>query len=211
MNLFKLKEKLFAKTPIFSLVFTRIVFGLVAFRECYVQMSRDVISNYYLPKFHFKYYGFSWVEPLTAPWIHWFFCLMLAFSVFVIIGIFYRISIVLLVLGLTYIFLLDQAFYLNYFYMMILFGTLLTVMPAHRYFSFDAHFFPQIKTEEIPFWPIFLLRCQLEIILIFAGIVKINYDWIYNLMPLKMWFASANTSELLHHFLTQDWVVRIAC
>jgi len=54
------------------------------------------------------------------------------------------------------------------------------------------------------------MRLQMEVILIFAGIVKINYDWLVRLMPLKVWLADAETFVALHYFFTQNWFVTIA-
>jgi len=131
------KDKLFQATPIYSLVIIRIAFGLVALWECYDMISSDIIGLYMVePKFLFKYYGFEWVRNIPKEYIYWFYCLLAAFATFISLGLFYRISIVLFTLGFTYCFLITQTGYLNHFYMIILFGTLLSFMPANRYFSF---------------------------------------------------------------------------
>ncbi len=205
------KHKLFQATPIYSLVITRITFGLLILWECYDLIASDIIFEAYVePKFHFKYYGFEWVSNLPKEWIYWFFCLLAALAIFITLGLFYRISIILFTLGFTYAFFIEQSAYLNHYYMIILFGILLSFMPAHRYFSLDTYFNPRIRTEQISFWPIFLLRLQMEIILIFAGLAKINYDWLSRLMPLKPWLAQVDTIAPLHYLFTQNWSLTIA-
>ncbi len=200
------KDKLFQTNSIYSLIFIRIAFGIAAFWECYNTTFTGLVYNYYvIPKFHFTYYGFEWIPRLPVEYLPWLFCVLMVLSVLVIIGLFYRISIILFTLGFTYIFLIEKATYLNHFYMIILCGVLLSIMPANRYFSFDSYFNPKIKTEKIAFWPIFLLRCQIEIMLIFAGLVKVNYDWLLRSQPLKIWLGEYKTIEPLHYLFTQDW------
>jgi hypothetical protein len=201
-----LKNKIFQETSIYSLVVVRIAFGLVAFWECYHLAFTELLNrNYIAPKFHFTYYGFEWVKNIPQEWIGLFFCALMAFSLFIALGLFYRISIILFTLGFTYFFLIERALYLNHFYMIILFGALLSLMPSNRYFSLDSYFNPKIKTEKIAFWPIFLLRAQTEIILIFAGIAKVNYDWLLRAQPLKIWLAKYDVVEPLHYLFTHDW------
>ena len=211
MNLDSLKNKLFTATPIHSIVFVRIIFGLLILWECYDQIASDVaFESFVEPIFHFKHYGFGWVEPLPGKGMYWLFTFLAAMSILVVIGLFFRVAIALFTIGFTYAFLCDQTAYLNHFYMIILFSILMFFMPMNRYFSFDAYFNPRIKTEKAPFWSLFLLRSQMEIILVYAGLVKINYDWLILSQPLKFWLGNADVSELLHNLLIQDWVVASA-
>lgn len=205
------RSRLFKETPIYSLVFTRIIFGLLILWECYDQFASQVLEeNFFEPKFHFKYYGFEWVAMLPGDGMRYLFLALAAFAVCITLGLFYRASILLFTIGFTYAFLVEQTAYLNHFYMIILFSTLLTFMPAHRYFSLDAHFNPEIKTEKISFWPVFLLRAQMEIILLLAGLVKVNHDWLVRLMPLKPWLAETQTFDWLHNLFIQEWFVTSA-
>lgn len=202
------RKKLFEETSIYSLVFMRISFGCLMLWEAlrYIFSPYNWIYNYYIKEgFHFKYYGFSWVKPLPGDlmYLHFYALAFLAFLI--IIGAFYRIAIILFTLGFLYVFLIDQAHYLNHFYMMILFLTLLCFMPANCYFSVDAWLRPKIKTNVINFWPVFLLRAQIEIILFYAGIVKINYEWMHAL-PLKFWLPEANVPDFLSYFFHQPWM-----
>lgn len=201
----RLKEKLFAPINIYSLVFVRIAFGLTMFVNTIMYFSHDLINYSYIqPIFYFKYYGFSWVTMLPADLLTLLFIILAILAIFIAIGAFYRISSVLFLLGFTYIFLLDQTLYLNHYYMIILFNFLLCFMPANRFLAIDSHYInPKIKTEIIPAWSIILLRIQLEIVLLYAGIVKINPDWL-QLYPLKMWFSNHGP------FFSHIWVVFIA-
>ena len=50
---------------------------------------------------------------------------------------------------------------------------------------------------------------RFEILLIFAGLVKINPDWL-QLEPLSMWLAKRDDFPVLGYLFTQDWSVAIA-
>lgn len=186
-----LKKHLFLPTNIHSLIFIRIAFGLIMFSEIIKFFDKDLINYFFLePEFHFKYFGFAWVKVASAPVINFIFIALAILALFIAGGLFYRISTILFLFGFTYIFLLEQAIYLNHYYLIIIFNFLLCFMPANRYFSIDSEYLtPQIKSKTIPSWPIILIKIQVEIILIYAGIVKINSDWL-QFYPLKIWFAN---------------------
>ena len=107
----------------------------------------------------------------------------------IMVGYRYRLALFVFTCGFTYNFLLDQALYLNHYYMVILFCVLMLFVPAHSKWSFDASRHKEIASTTVPRWAILLLVLQLEIILIYAGIVKLNPDW-FNLEPLRMWMQS---------------------
>lgn len=208
----KFTDFLFAKTPIHSLVFTRIAFGLLmVYQNCkYLFSNNRLIERHFIdPEFHFKYYRFEWVKELPGDGMYYCFIALLFFSVLITIGAFYRIAIILYTLLFTYTFLIDKVNYLNHYYMEILFSFLLCFTPAHRYFSIDSHYQPKIRSALINFWPIFLLRVQMEIILLYAGIVKINYDWL-NGRPLIYWLGRGSHIEILDYLFTREWTPILA-
>ena len=59
------------------------------------------------------------------------------------LGAYLAVSAALFVLGFSYLFLLEQARYLNHLYLVCLLAFLLAVVPAHRAFSFDAWLRPR--------------------------------------------------------------------
>ena len=130
-------------------------------------------------------------------------------AIFIGIGFLYRISTIVFFLAFSYIFLLDQARYLNHFYLVILISFLLILLPANRSFSIDAKLWPKHKSNTAPAWTIWLLRLQFEILYIYAGIVKINADWL-NLEPLRMWLSTREDMPVVGFLYTQDWAIAIA-
>lgn len=170
-----------------SLAMFRIAFGALLLWDCWRFIKYDRIWRYYVaPEFHFTYPGFGWVEPLPEPWIQLAWLLVGVTAFLVMIGLFYRLAIAAFTLLFTYFFLLDQAEYLNHFYLVILFAVLLCALPANRVWSVDAWLRPRRTAPTVPYAAVFVLRAQMEIMLVFAGLVKLTPDWLAG-EPLGSW------------------------
>jgi vitamin K-dependent gamma-carboxylase len=206
-----LRQKLFAPVDAASIVVFRIGFGLIMLVEVLRYFILGWISEYYLdPAFHFKYYGFEWVRPWPDDGMYYHFAVMGVCALLITIGATYRLAVILFALAFAYVFLLDQAYYLNHFYLVILFSVLLCVIPAHRCCSVDARLRPRWRSSTLPAWTVWLLRAQMEVMLIYAGLVKINPDWL-QLEPLRMWLSERhNFPQFLGYLFTQDWAIAMA-
>jgi vitamin K-dependent gamma-carboxylase len=99
----------------------------------------------------------------------------------------------LLLAVFSYVFLIDQALYLNHFYLTIIFLFLMACVPAHSTWSLDAK---NNQPQSIPKWALWALLIQLEVVLLYAGIVKLNEDWLA-LEPLSHWLTSRKIFQLL--------------
>ncbi len=208
------KRQLFKPVDATSLAVFRIGVGIILLWDVIRYWNNGWISGQFIePKFLFKYYGFSWVEPWSGDGMYLHFAFMGLMALLIILGAAYRIAIVLFTLSFSFVFLLDEARYLNHFYLVILFCVLLCVIPAHRYFSIDAWLRPRFRSETVPAWTLWVLCAQMEIMLIYAGIVKINPDWL-RLEPLRMWLAESAIDKDLPAWLTylnsQDWSIAVA-
>ena len=179
-------QSLFKQVDASSLAAFRVGFGALLIFNSINTLALCPTCNFLAPEFLFKYHHFEWVVPWPGIglWVHWGIMALLAIAITV--GYRYRLALLLFTIGFTYGFLLDQAVYLNHYYMVILFCIIMLFVPAHCKWSFDASRDPKIASKTVPRWAIFVLLIQLEIILIYAGIVKINPDWL-NLEPLRMW------------------------
>ncbi len=145
---------------------------------------------------NFSYPGFGWLQPWPDPWLTAHFLLVGLAGLCVALGFCYRTAAVTLFLSFSYTFLWEQAKYNNHYYLMCLLAFLLIWMPAQTRFSVDAWLKTRLKrrratdtkslaqTGQIPFWPIFLLRAQLFIVYFYAGMAKINSDWLTGI-PLR--------------------------
>ena len=190
-----------------SLAVFRIALGALLVWDCWRFIRYDRIWRYWVaPEFHFTYPGFGWVAPLPEPWIQLAWVLVGVSALCVMLGLFYRVSIVVLTVTFSYFFLLDKAEYLNHFYLVILFLVLMCFLPAHRMLSLDARLRPAVRRDHVPYASVFILRTQMEIMLICAGLVKLTPDWLAG-EPLGLWLR-AQSDDFAFGFLFQhDWVI----
>jgi len=190
-----------------SLAVFRMAVGAMLVWDCWRFIKYDRVYRYWIaPEFHFTYPGFHWVQPLPEPWIWVAWLGMGFFALLVMVGLFYRVSIVALTVLFSYFFLLDKAEYLNHFYLVILFLILLCFLPAHRALSLDAKLFPRLRAEAIPYAGVAILRLQMEIMLIYAGLVKLTPDWLAG-EPLGMWLRSQADDFAFGFLFHYDWFI----
>ena len=81
-------------------------------------------------------------------------------------------SAVLFCLGFTYLEFIDRTAYLNHYYLAGLIAGLLMFMPAQRQWSVDAWRRPERFLPTVPQWTIWLLRFQLVVVYVFAGLAR---------------------------------------
>ncbi len=154
-------------------------------------ISKGWVAELYInPKFHFTYLGFDWVKPLSGNWMYLPFILLAFACLGIILGAFYRLSTVLFFLLFTYIELLDKTYYLNHYYFVSLIAFLLICLPANANFSIDSQRKPKIARNLVPAWTIWILKFQLACVYFFAGLAKLNSDWIVDAQPLKIWLQT---------------------
>ena len=160
---------------------------------------------YILPGFHFKYYGFEWV-PKIGEYTYLLFFICAISSIMITIGYKYRLAIVSFFICFTYIELLEKTVYLNHYYFISILSFLLIFLPLNAIFSVDN----LIKKEKKPLvksWTIDCLKFLLAIVYIYAGIAKINHDWLIEAMPLKLWLTSKYDLPIIgEYFLQEVWV-----
>jgi len=203
----RLRETLSRPVSPLSLAAFRIALGALLIWDCWRFIKYDRIYRYFVaPDFHFSYAGFGWVTPLPETWLYLGWFLVGLSALFVMLGLFYRVSIVVLTVTFSYYFLLDKAEYLNHFYLVLLLLILMCFLPAHRALSLDAKLFPKVRATAIPYASVAILRAQMEIMLIFAGLVKLTPDWMAG-EPLGLWLRE-QADDFTFGFLFQyDWVI----
>lgn len=175
MSLARLRQTLGDPVSAQSLAALRILFGAILTWDCIRYIQADRIRRYYVDvEMTFPYFGWDFIQPVAAPYIYWLWGLVGVSAALVMVGLFFRAAIVTFILTFGYFFLLDRAQYLNHNYMVLLYAVLLALSPAGRAWSVDAWLRPRLAQPVIPRWPVAAVRLQTEIILIYAGIVKIT-------------------------------------
>ncbi len=184
----------------------RILFGLMMLWSIIRFWSYGWIEKLYIaPKFHFSYYGFEWIKPL-GNWTYVLFliCGLAAFCIAV--GYRYRMAMITFFLSFTYIELMDKTTYLNHYYFVSILSFLLIFLPANAYYSVDSKYNVNIRFQHIPKWNIDAIKLLLCMVYIYAGLAKLNFDWLLNAMPLKIWLPSKFDIPFIGDLLGQEWV-----
>jgi vitamin K-dependent gamma-carboxylase len=190
-----------------SLAFFRIAFGTIMLWEVWRYFAGNRIRRFYLePPVLFTYFGFDWVRPWPGDGMFWHFAALGILSVFIALGLWYRIAATLFFLGFTYIFLLSQAEYLNHFYLVSLISLLMIFIPAHRIWSVDARSVGRASPPAVavPAWALWLLRAQIAIVYFFGGLAKLNADWLRG-EPMRTWLANRADYPIIGPLFTQEW------
>ncbi len=192
-----LVEKLSRTVSIAPLAFFRICFGLLmAFSLLRIYLNGWIERNYLDPAFHFSYSGLNFLQ-LPESLIYPAFILAFLGALGIAFGFLYRFSAVLFLIAFLGIELTDKAYYLNHYYFVSLMGFLLIFLPAHRNYSIDALIFPKIRIQKIPFLHIFILQAQVAVLYVFAGVAKLNPDWIFHAEPLSIWLPAYSDLPLV--------------
>lgn len=188
------------------LVVFRIAFGVLIFISIVrFWMKGWIYELYILPSHHFSFYGFEFVQPLGV-YTYGLFIVCGISALFVAIGLYYRVAAILLFSSFTYIELIDKSTYLNHYYFVSMISLLMIFLPAHAYFSVDAQRNPELKSDRIPSWCLDSVKLFVALIYFYAGLAKLNSDWLIKAMPLKIWLPSKSDVSLIGSLFNHEWV-----
>lgn len=153
--------------------------------------------------FHFKYYGFEWVQVLPEAGMYALMGLICLSSLMILLGLYYRLALLLFLGSFGYLELIDASNYLNHYYLTLLLAFLLLFIPANRAFSLDVLRKPAMKTGKVPVWTILILIAQLSIVYSYAGLAKLNPDWLLEAKPLAIWLPERADTAIIGPILAQ--------
>ncbi len=192
-----------APTSITPLITFRIVFGVMMMIGTARFMALGWVTDHYVkPLFHFKYYGFSWVQTISKSGIITAHIVLLTASLLVVLGLYYRLSAIIVFVTFTYLELIDLTYYLNHYYFVSIIALLMIFVPANRYLSLDVLRKPALHCANVPGWCVNIFKLQLAVVYIFAGLIKINHDWLINALPLKIWLPANDKLFLIGPIFT---------
>ena len=194
-----------------SLAVFRIGFGLlVAFSSLRFLAKGWVDTLYLAPENHLNYRWFGWVVPLPAPWMHLHMVALAALGICIALGYRHRLATALFIVGFAYTELIEASLYLNHYWFITLAAVLLLLLPAHHHWSLDAAAGRAVKTQAVQAWVIWALRAQVGIVYVFAGIAKLNGDWLFHAQPLRLWLADRTHLPVIGPFLDEPLVAYAA-
>lgn len=195
----KLTNKSFETTDISPLITFRIFFGTTLFITILRFWINGWIEELYIsPEYHFNF--IPKIDVLPDVGIYIIFTILLILSIFITFGAFYRTSTSSFFFLFTYIELIDKTYYLNHYYLVSILTFYLIFLPANRSFSLDCYFNPLLKSNLCSKWHITLIKCQLSIVYFYAGLAKINTDWLIKAQPLYTWLPGKFSIPIIGKF-----------
>lgn len=173
-------------------------------------------TQFTAPSFHFSYWGAAWVPRLPDALMPWLFVVLAILSCALAAGLYFRISAGLFTLGFAYLQLADATNYLNHYYLALLLAGLAWVSPAGRFHSLDALLEARASarrrghvTQPRPVcaaaW-LLVFRLQVGLVYFFAGLGKLQSDWLLWGQPLGIWLASRSDLPVVGPWLREPGV-----
>lgn len=206
--------RLFLSAPVSAapLAVFRLIFGGMMLAGILRFMLKGWVRELYVePKVYFPYYGFEWVKPLGEAGMYALFGLMALTALGLMLGLFYRWSAVLFFASFTYVELIDKTNYLNHYYFVSVVAFLLILVPAHRHFSLDVLRQPGLWVSHVPRWTVLIFQVQLGLVYFYAGMSKLNPDWLLDAMPLRYWLPAHTHLPVIGPLFDQLWVAYLFC
>jgi len=187
----------------------RIGLGSCLLWQMWKYFSTDLIySDFIEPTHHFTWLWFGFVKPWPGQGMYIHFYVLAVAASCILLGFHYRLAAFVFWLGYTWVFLIDQCYYLNHYYLICLLSFLAIFLPANREWSVDALRNPELRRDWAPRWPLWLLRYQIAIPYVFGGIAKVNSDWLHG-EPIRTWLAQRTDFPVIGQYFTAEWCVEI--
>jgi vitamin K-dependent gamma-carboxylase len=188
----------------------RILFGLtMTFATARFVANGWVRELIVAPPYHFTYFGFDWVKPFSYPAMLLFFACMGTAALALAVGLFTRIAAAVFCVLFTYAELIDKATYLNHYYLASLLALLLVFVQSDKAWSLDAwrrSRAGRATSASVPALAYFVLRAQIAVVYVYAGLAKLDGDWLLRAEPLKTWLRARVESPFLVGLAAEPWV-----
>ncbi|MCM2350359.1 MAG: HTTM domain-containing protein [Bacteriovoracaceae bacterium] len=179
--------------PIDSAIFIyfRFFAGILIAQELINGLFIGKFHEYTAPSFHFSYLFFDWIK----PWPYWGMVLHYGLTILgglgVAFNIQYRISSVVLFLGYTLLFLMEQSEYINHAYLYCLISFWMMILPLDK------------KESTKPAWMLYVILFHMGLAYFFGGIAKLNTDWLSG-RPMNI-FLGHREHFPLGFIYSQEW------
>lgn len=200
-----LLARLFQPVDIASIAFFRIAFGLTGFFHIWGVLDTQRIQNRYIePEFLFKYPGLHWLPRVPGEVLLLLYFSMAAACVLIMLGLFYRPAVSYFFVVHTYAIHLDQSLAWNHYYLVSLFAFLMIFIPANRAYSLDVAWRGLPGVNTVPAWALWILRAQMGLTYFFAGLAKLNPDWLSG-RPMMSFLAGENSFPFISPLFNEQW------
>ncbi len=188
------------------LVVFRVLFGFLIMAEAWGAILTGWVKETLIePSFTFNFIGFEFLQPLPGEGMYYYFFVMGAFGLLVMLGLYYKIAISAYFLMWTGVYLMQKSHYNNHYYLLMLLLGIMIFLPAHRYFSLDVRRKPALRAYDCPRGIYVFLVVHIWIIYTYAAFSKLYMDWLLA-KPIKIWFSAKQHYWLIGEALQQEWL-----
>ena len=180
----------------------RIGFGLLVAASMIRFIAKGWVARLYLePAHHLTYARFEWVRPLPPVAMYAVMVALALAGLGIAAGWRTRLCATAFTVGFAYTELIEASLYLNHYWFVTLAGFLLIVLPTDGYWSVDARRGRVTRSATVPAVVVWTLRAQIAVVYVFAGLAKINTDWLLHGLPLRMWLADRSDLPVVGPYL----------
>jgi vitamin K-dependent gamma-carboxylase len=169
-----------------SLTVFRIGLGIVMALALVRFWARGWIEAYYLlPTYWFSWPGLAWLKPWPGIGMYLHIAVLILAALGMASGRCWRLSLGIFWLGFTALELIDKSLYLNHYYAVSVLVFLLLWIPKPTW------------SGQVPRWALLALQIQISLIYVYAGIAKIQPDWLVWAEPLRRWLQAESHLPLI--------------
>ncbi|RZF35606.1 hypothetical protein LSTR_LSTR005134 [Laodelphax striatellus] len=195
-----------------SLSAVRVLFGIVMLIDTLEERGFTEAERLWGDPKECRFPLFNFLRPLPLKWMYFLYTIMSFGAIGISFGAYYRFSCLLLTLPYWYILLLNKSVWNNHSYLYGLLCFLMTCSSASNVWSFDRLIRKKKYDDTVPLWNYSILRFQLFALYFFAGLKKMNRDWLsgYSMMelsthwvfsPFTLWMSIENVDHLVVHII----------
>ncbi len=201
-----INQFLFKKIDNAQLVVFRVCYGLLICAEAFGAIATGWVRRTFIePKFTFNFIGFEWLQPLPGDGMYYYFVLMGICGILITLGYKYRFSAFAFAFLWSGVYLMQKTSYNNHYYLLMLLGFMMALLPANRNLSLDAHFNPGIKRDWMHNWIRWLIIGQLFIVYTYASVAKMYGDWVdFSIIEILM--RGKKDYWLIGELLQEKWL-----
>lgn len=153
------------------------------------------------PEHHLRHAGLDWVPVPPAAGIWALVAVLFAASIAVVLGWRTRAAVSTALVAFVWIELIESTIYLNHYWFLTLALALMVVLPVGAAWSLDAR---RVGERRVPAVAVWLLRAQIGVVYVFAGLAKLHGDWLVHGLPLGLWLPARADTALVGPLLERS-------
>ena len=174
----KFKQLLFKPSDPLRLNIFRFLFAFILILQFGTYTSAGFIERGILaPAFLFHYDYLPFIKPLGSAGMKFVLLLTLIGPMMMFFRKTLKAGAIIYALSFGYLFFLEQSYYNNHFYLIILFSIFWIFYNPSK----DSK-----GNESIPFWQHFIFVFMVVLVYFYGGLVKFNLDWLLNQQPTRI-------------------------